>query len=619
MNTGNAPSGHTGLFQAQMSASAVAHSSAPRAVIQPNVSQSALNMSPAHSAAHHPLTLSYSAPFAAPPPFEGIVDFTSSHAPTSGPAYPTHGGQYQHAQAPMSLAARSESVDWKQSPFFTYRPNEVKHRKRTTRQQLKVLEETFHKTQKPDGNVRKALALQLNMTPRNVQVWFQNRRAKDKNLAKRTTRSVEDGTELDSHATLESTSPTTPIPKAEASGAFSERSFEQCIDFVSSPNDYRHEFAFAPSSTASSSPATAQPDLNGSTSPVEETFNRKFDIPSPPSISSVLSQPQAASGSSAVSPAGFSVEGIASQPIALPRNIFAPRKSLPHIRAPAYGQDLQHQRSTSTPSFISNVDTTSDLSLTTCASINGVLSMYPQNNNGQPAYPYHDRVRRMASGPLPTANYSFGMSSAQQPARETEHEFDPSSYGHYTQFNTVSGSNTPTSVSGFSQYQSVADSFEEDHAQVPYGWYPGRRGSSSQHVPSREFSPVSNGYSSGSPRPGTAEPETETHDGAIYMSGRNEWSTFTEEYKPNVNASPENKQPIGYQEIFGYNGLVDQTVMPISNEGYLAMTQTVTNASAYQPLMNSHSFVPQMASYPSDNQTPMVGFNSAAPVGYNYA
>jgi hypothetical protein len=283
----------------------------------------------------------------------------------------------------------------------------------------------------------------------------------------------EDGTELDSHATLESTSPTTPIPKAEASGAFSERSFEQSIDFVSSPNEYRHEFAFAASSTASSSPATAQPDLNGSTSPVEEMFSRKFEISSPPMISSGVAQPQAASGSSA----DFDVEGIASQSITLPRNIFAPRKSLPHIRAPAYGQDLQHQRSTSTPSF---VDTTSDLSLTTCASINGVLSMYPQSN-GQSVYdsryPLHDRVRRMPSGPLPTANYSFGMSSAQQSVRDTEHEFDASTYGRYAQFNTMSGSNTPTSVSGFSQYQSVADSFEEDHIQAPYGWYPGRRGS----------------------------------------------------------------------------------------------------------------------------------------------
>lgn len=82
-----------------------------------------------------------------------------------------------HHHHSNSGSSRSDvtASDWKQSSFFSYRPNEVKHRKRTTRQQLRVLEETFRTTQKPDGNVRKSLALQLNMTPRNVQVWFQNR------------------------------------------------------------------------------------------------------------------------------------------------------------------------------------------------------------------------------------------------------------------------------------------------------------------------------------------------------------------------------------------------------------------------------------------------------------
>lgn len=314
------------------------------------------------------------------------------------------------------------------------------------------------------------------------------RRAKDKNLAKRAFKIADETNELDSHATLESTSPTTPIPKAEAN-----HSFEQCIDFVASPNgDYCHEFV---SSSSYSSPATAQPEtdstghtltnnsLSGSISPVEELFHRKFDLSSPPAVfNSVLLPSQVAPGSNlhrppmplAVSQSTFN-EGIATQPISLPKNIFAPRKSLPHIRAPAYGQDLQHQRSTSTPSFLSNVDTTSDLSLTTCASINGVISMYPQHpaqSAYSPRYQPHDRVRRVPSGPLPTTDFTFGG--------ETERDFDASPYGRYTQFHSVSGSDTPSSVSGFSQYgsvQSIAESFEEEQVQAPYGWYPGRRGS----------------------------------------------------------------------------------------------------------------------------------------------
>ncbi|ORX81451.1 Homeodomain-like protein, partial [Basidiobolus meristosporus CBS 931.73] len=61
-----------------------------------------------------------------------------------------------------------------------YNPFEVKHRKRTTRTQFTVLEKAFQENAKPNSAVRKELAQQLNMTPRGVQVWFQNRRAKAK-------------------------------------------------------------------------------------------------------------------------------------------------------------------------------------------------------------------------------------------------------------------------------------------------------------------------------------------------------------------------------------------------------------------------------------------------------
>lgn len=61
-----------------------------------------------------------------------------------------------------------------------YNPFEIKHRKRTSRAQFKVLEKTFQENPKPSASVRRWLAQQLVMTPRGVQVWFQNRRAKEK-------------------------------------------------------------------------------------------------------------------------------------------------------------------------------------------------------------------------------------------------------------------------------------------------------------------------------------------------------------------------------------------------------------------------------------------------------
>ncbi|CEP15030.1 hypothetical protein [Parasitella parasitica] len=63
-----------------------------------------------------------------------------------------------------------------------YRPYEIKRRKRTSRAQFKVLEKIFIENPKPNSRTRRALADDLHMTPRSVQVWFQNRRAKQKQI-----------------------------------------------------------------------------------------------------------------------------------------------------------------------------------------------------------------------------------------------------------------------------------------------------------------------------------------------------------------------------------------------------------------------------------------------------
>jgi hypothetical protein len=64
-------------------------------------------------------------------------------------------------------------------PTF-YNPFEIKHRRRTSRAQLKILEKSFLENPKPNATVRRILAQKLDMTPRGVQIWFQNRRAKAK-------------------------------------------------------------------------------------------------------------------------------------------------------------------------------------------------------------------------------------------------------------------------------------------------------------------------------------------------------------------------------------------------------------------------------------------------------
>ncbi|GAB5589253.1 hypothetical protein Unana1_04153 [Umbelopsis nana] len=72
-----------------------------------------------------------------------------------------------------------------QHPFGEFNPNfynpfQVKHRRRTTKEQYNILEASYLENSKPNSCTRRKLATQLNMTTRGVQVWFQNRRAKSK-------------------------------------------------------------------------------------------------------------------------------------------------------------------------------------------------------------------------------------------------------------------------------------------------------------------------------------------------------------------------------------------------------------------------------------------------------
>ncbi|KAK4057336.1 hypothetical protein OIO90_001833 [Microbotryomycetes sp. JL221] len=90
----------------------------------------------------------------------------------------------QHAGATAASCAHegTSAVPSTSSPTSMYDPLKTKHRRRTTSEQLKVLEYHFDRNHKPDMTLRRVLAEQLGMTPREIQVWFQNRRAKVKKL-----------------------------------------------------------------------------------------------------------------------------------------------------------------------------------------------------------------------------------------------------------------------------------------------------------------------------------------------------------------------------------------------------------------------------------------------------
>ncbi|OBT48864.1 hypothetical protein VE00_00699 [Pseudogymnoascus sp. WSF 3629] len=67
-------------------------------------------------------------------------------------------------------------------------------RQRATQDQLATLEQEFLKNPTPTASVRERIADEINMTERSVQIWFQNRRAKIKLLAKK---GIEGGEDID--------------------------------------------------------------------------------------------------------------------------------------------------------------------------------------------------------------------------------------------------------------------------------------------------------------------------------------------------------------------------------------------------------------------------------------
>jgi hypothetical protein len=78
-------------------------------------------------------------------------------------------------------------------PLFGRNMSPPRKRTRTSPEQLIILEKAFSTNPSPNNRVREQLSHQLGMPERSIQIWFQNRRAKVKNQAKRSIK-VQDST-----------------------------------------------------------------------------------------------------------------------------------------------------------------------------------------------------------------------------------------------------------------------------------------------------------------------------------------------------------------------------------------------------------------------------------------
>lgn len=113
--------------------------------------------------------------------YTGIpAGFTASHSqlPSSKTSGPMASDDGEEEEAYGTLAYDPYMVRCKAKGncrTAADRSQQVKHRKRTTPEQLVVLEKAFLEATKPTASARKTIAEMIGMTPRSVQVWFQNR------------------------------------------------------------------------------------------------------------------------------------------------------------------------------------------------------------------------------------------------------------------------------------------------------------------------------------------------------------------------------------------------------------------------------------------------------------
>ncbi|KAI9711757.1 MAG: hypothetical protein M1820_001902 [Bogoriella megaspora] len=98
--------------------------------------------------------------------------------------------------APPSTAGSTNGSASRRPPRKSTLTQQQKNQKRqrATQDQLITLEVEFNKNPTPTAVVRERIAQEINMTERSVQIWFQNRRAKIKTIAKR---SIETGEDCD--------------------------------------------------------------------------------------------------------------------------------------------------------------------------------------------------------------------------------------------------------------------------------------------------------------------------------------------------------------------------------------------------------------------------------------
>jgi hypothetical protein len=382
---------------------------------------------------------------------------SSSHSPYPYQSYSHH--PFHHPQMdtnPQDFRA-----------FYPYIPNEVKHRKRTSSAQLKVLESVFKTDTKPNAMLRKELSQQLGMTARGVQVWFQNRRAKEKNRAQKAITAAPG--ELSSSPLAKTcsspSSPSSPLQSERSSAAPTELASDAStqsneLSLSSAPSAWPQELYSTP--RHNTDPCASHNIRRGSL-PVNALMPHEYALPdhSPPLLDHIDHNYRRLS-------VDDSLGRLRSNPyanVARLRNTSASNNVLSISRQnqrgyPFYGGRPQLCRGATMPHdsrrFSVDVLGSSTSPSPSPSSPYHPSASLPDNN----LYSGSTRPMRLRSlpGPLPTPNFSFGNPSTTPPNAAIEEHVDPlcNSNGHG--YDLEEEPATPYHYSRFGSITSIATS-----------------------------------------------------------------------------------------------------------------------------------------------------------------
>ena len=312
--------------------------------------------------------------------------------------------------------------------FYNYRPNEVKHRKRTTRAQTKILEEQFKSTDKPDAATRGDLSIRLGMTPREVQVWFQNRRAKEKKLRAQAIAALSQESDHPHPSTPEND----PSSRAISPSIPATTHLDVSRTLTQSPPMSEPASASVMADSASRSPAdtnspstirTIQNNDRGKslelisvhptpTVPLIPTLPRVVSVPAIPFISTAAAPQSSSAPPTSITNTPFTrFLPLTATATAAPGSL-THRASLPHIRPAPFTAEQTHQRSASSPVFTTPSSDPENPSPP--ATVPSFSQTQPRYNptapySTAPSYVFPSRLSQPpVSGPLPTPDFSFG-------------------------------------------------------------------------------------------------------------------------------------------------------------------------------------------------------------------